>query len=570
MEEDVAKNLGLVTQKVGAVPIINTYLERLRIPEMLSRRVIAGHEKIPPQICIELLVKNIMIEREPMYNIGEWSSKYAPSLLGVSQDQLRVINDDRIGRVLDSLYDADRSSMLTEIVVGAVKEFNIKLDEFHNDSTTVTFFGTYLDAVGDNKRGKRSVKITYGKNKEHRPDLKQILWTLTTTNDGCVPVHYMTLDGNTNDSTTHIDMWNAVKGIKGSSDFIYIADSKLCVETTMKYIDGQGGKFITVLPATRIEDRQFREYIQTSSIDWKTVNGADGDFDESAKFKVADSPLPSSDGFRIVWVWSSQKKEKDKTIRTVLIKNAIVQLNRLEESLQSSRSRIRTRDAVIKKADAAVADAKRYVTYKINEDSIPKFKQGRRGRPGKDTTYIKNAIIRFHVEWETIDENIKFDINCDGLFPLLTNCIDIPPEVVLEKYKHQPMLEKRHQQLKSVYDVMPVLFKNVERIEAFLFVYFIVMLIQALIERQIRMSMKEGGIRTLPLYPEGKECYSPTTDRVVSIFADVQKHHLFDSGNMIKTFDTPLDELQMTLLSLAGVPTSSYGGAGSKFKDISF
>lgn len=557
--EDATKNFELVTHKISVLPIINTYLKRLKISEILSQRIHARHDRIPAQQCIELLVKNIMIEREPMYNIREWSSKYVPSLLGVHQGQVESINDDRIGRALDSLYDADRSSMLTEIVVGAVKEFDINMDEFHNDSTTITFFGEYLDAIGDNKRGKPSLKITYGKNKDHMPDLKQLLWTLTTSDDGCVPVHYMTLDGNTSDTNTHIDMWNAVEKIKGGPEFIYVADSKLCVEKVLKYINGKGGEFITILPATRIEDRQFKEYIQTASVEWKWTNMNNGDSDDPIKFKVVDSPLPSSDGFRVIWVWSSQKEEKDRVTRQVSIKKAMSQLNKLEQSLQSPKSRLRSRNAVIKKADEAVANAKRHVTYEIYEESIPKFKQGRRGRPGKDTSYTKSTVTRFHVRCNTMDENIKFDRNCDGLFPLLTNCADMPPEVVLEKYKHQPMLEKRHQQLKSVYEVMPMLFKNVERIEAFLFVYFIVMLLQALVERQIRMSMKKQGLRTLPMYPEGRECHAPTTDRVVSIFADVQEHCLFDKGNRIKTFETPLNELQMALLSLAGVPYSSYG-----------
>jgi len=32
---------------------------------------------------------------------------------------------------------------------------------------------------------------------------------------------------------------------------------------------------------------------------------------------------------------------------------------------------------------------------------------------------------------------------------------------ILFMYKHQPMLEKRHEQLKTQYNVIPVLFKNV-------------------------------------------------------------------------------------------------------------
>ncbi|EQD62976.1 Transposase, partial [mine drainage metagenome] len=86
---------------------------------------------------------------------------------------------------------------LTQIVVGAVKEFHISMDEFHNDSTTITLTGDYEEADGSMKRGKQSLKITYGHNKDHRPDLKQILWILTVSSDGAVPVHYKATDGNT-------------------------------------------------------------------------------------------------------------------------------------------------------------------------------------------------------------------------------------------------------------------------------------------------------------------------------------------------------------------------------------
>jgi hypothetical protein len=54
---------------------------------------------------------------------------------------------------------------------------------------------------------------------------------------------------------------------------------------------------------------------------------------------------------------------------------------------------------------------------------------------------------------------------------------------VLEAHKGQPTLEKRFQQLKSVHELAPVLLKNEARIEAFFLVYFLTLLLQALIER---------------------------------------------------------------------------------------
>jgi transposase len=519
----------LVTEKIGPLPVLGRYIERLHIDSMLSKHIPAGRSSIPPAQCISLLVRNIIMEREPMYGIAEWSSAYMPSLLGVTYEQRASLNDDRIGRALDALYDADRGTMLTELVVGAIREFGIRMDEFHNDSTTVTFSGRYLDADGGYMRGKKSLSIARGHNKDHRPDLKQLLWTLTVSSDGCVPVHYMAMDGNTDDTSTHLAVWNAVRDLKESPDFIYVADSKLCVEDTLRYIDGQKGKFITVLPATRSEDGWFRQHIQSNTVDWKSAGAAGRDcYGIPITFSVAESPIPSSEGFRIVWVWSSQKEKKDTSIREAAIEKAVSALRKLDKSLNSPKSRIRKRETVVEKADESISGAARYVSYEIAEEHASKFRQQSGGRPGRDTVYTKTVTSRFHVKVKMLEENIRFDAKCDGIFPLLTNCTELSAEDVLGKYKQQPMLEKRHEQLKTVYAVMPVLFKSIARIEAFLFVYFTAMLIQALIERQVRLSMKKQKIASLPVYSEGRKCISPTADKLLSAFSEVMTHHLLD------------------------------------------
>jgi transposase len=124
---------------------------------------------------------------------------------------------------------------------------------------------------------------------------------------------------------------------------------------------------------------------------------------------------------------------------------------------------------------------------------------------------------------------------------------------ILVRYKHQPMLEKRHEQLKTQYNVMPVLFKNVERIEAFLFMYFIAMAIQALIERDIRMNMEKRGIASLPIYPEGRECSSPTAYRLLSLFDNIMLNHIIINGKEIKKIHTDLTEVQKQILWLLDI-----------------
>ena len=53
-------------------------------------------------------------------------------------------------------------------------------------------------------------------------------------------------------------------------------------------------------------------------------------------------------------------------------------------------------------------------------------------------------------------------------------------------YKYQPHVEKRHEQIKSLSSVAPVMLKNVDRIEGLLFVYFLALLIESLMEREVR------------------------------------------------------------------------------------
>lgn len=190
------------------------------------------------------------------------------------------------------------------------------------------------------------------------------------------------------------------------------------------------------------------------------------------------------------------------------------------------------------------------------------FKQEKRGRPGNHTKYKRTPRKEFHITWKLRLKKIEYDARSDGMFPLITNREDLSLKDILDIYKYQPKLEKRHQQLKSVYDVAPIFLKSVTRIEGFLFVYFIALLVQALIEREIRMNMKEKGVKSLPIYFEGRECISPTTDKVLLHFNNIEFHRLWSGGSLVKTFDTTLSGKQKELLEVAGVPIESYTNLG--------
>lgn len=168
----------------------------------------------------------------------QWLSRFDPAELGLKSEHLRLLNDDRLGRTLDRLFKVDLRTLMTRLVVHMVREFGLELERMHNDSTSVTLTGAYRQQP-PRKDGRRRLKIVHGHNKDHRPDLKQLVWTLTISADGAVPVHYNVDNGNVTDDQTHVQTWEVLRHIVGRAEFIYVADSKLCTKHNMGVLSVQ-------------------------------------------------------------------------------------------------------------------------------------------------------------------------------------------------------------------------------------------------------------------------------------------------------------------------------------------
>jgi transposase len=555
--------LSLDSRRIGALPIINSVLAQIGLGSLLDEYVVSRrNQKLSHAQTIELLVRNILIEREPLYKLSEWSAGFDSTLVGLQQTSPSALNDDRVGRSLDALFDADRASLMTRIVLKAVDEFDIDLHQCHNDSTTVTVHGQYARGRSKHHR-KTSVALTHGHNKDHRPDLKQLLFTLTVSRDAAVPIHYKSYDGNTTDDTTHIQAWEALRRLTGRSDFIYVADSKLCTREQMTYLAKEGGKFITVMPQTRKECAWFYDWYHTHGVQWtgllkrpdprKPGTGVQ-------KYWGYESPLPSQEGYRIIWILSSQKREQDANNRQRRIEKTIHALDTLKQRVGARR--LKTKEQIAEAVSAVFEKhhSAAWFEWKIVSEHTTEYKQKGLGRPGKHTEYVKTIKERWTFEAMPNGSRIQQAAERDGMFTLMTN---IPPEQlstrgVLLKYKFQPYIEKRHQQFKSVFNAAPVFLKTPHRIEALLFIYFIVLLLNALIERELRRSMKCQNIRTLPLYPEHRKCRFPTTTRILELFSNQSRHVLIDDGKVVKCFYDDLSSIQDTVLQLLGVSDGYY------------
>jgi hypothetical protein len=217
----------LVTERLGPLPLVNHFLDRMGLLVLLEEHLGTpdARSALSHAQALGVLLRSIIVEREPIYRQQETAASFAPNQFGITAEQLPHLTDDRIGRALDRLFDADRAALLTDVVVTVAKRFGVSFDRLHNDSTSIAFCGQYRAAGGRSVRGRVAPAITYGYSRDHRPDLKQLLFILTMEGDAGVPVHFRCADGNVADVSTHIETWNTLRAVAGRADFLYVADS---------------------------------------------------------------------------------------------------------------------------------------------------------------------------------------------------------------------------------------------------------------------------------------------------------------------------------------------------------
>jgi len=564
---DPARDKLILTHAVGALPILNRLLQRMRLQEFLTRHLPAEDNRTQvdtPRVAL-LVLKNLLVSREPMYGVAEWALNYGPELFDLWPDDLSHLNDDRVGRCLERVFEALNTNLIMDLVTHVVREFDVCLDELHNDSTTVSFFGDYASAAAERTvAGRTAPAITWGHSKDHRPDLKQLLYILTVSEDGGVPVYFQAASGNVADDQTHQATWRLMAELVQRPDFVYVADCKLATTENLNEIARQGGRFITVLPATRKEDAQFRQRLaqQPETISWHEayrLTHEDGALREV--FRVCCEEQLSKEGYRLLWFHSRGKAESDAATRVRRLQRALRELTDFRARLASPRTRFRQRTQASAAVDAILdAHAARdYLHVEIHAHEQEQYRQASRGRPTKNTQYTRHVETRFSVSWEVQGKQLESAAAGDGVFPLITNLRDWSPAEVLKAYKRQPLIEKRFSQLKTDFCVAPVYLKSVTRIVGLLALYFMALMTQSLLERELRRAMAAHGLPSLPLYPEGRACVRPTTRQVLDVFEPLARHTLTLSGSDdFELFATDLAPIHRQILQLLRIPLSDY------------
>ena len=91
-----------------------------------------------------------------------------------------------------------------------------------------------------------------------------------------------------------------------------------------------------------------------------------------------------------------------------------------------------------------------------------------------------------------------------------------------------------------------------------MFMFFLGLLVQALIEREVRKSMKKEDIEKIFIYPEDRPAAAPTTSVILDRFESVSVYHLKKDEIVIEKFNDELTQTQKTILSLLDIQPEEY------------
>ena len=533
---------------VRYLPVLRAYLEKLDIPGIIDRCLDCKMHFNPGRVVMGLIL-DVLTGRTPLFRIKDFFEHQDIKLVIGKNLPLHAFGDHNIGRVLERLFEYGTMKIFTEISIQAAKIFHLDMSFVHEDTTSVSVWGEYTHS--DTSRG---VTINHGHSKDHRPDLKQFIFSLLCV-EKSIPIFGKIENGNESDKTinrnilSHIAEYMSKHGV-GKNGFIYVADSALVTNGNLKILgalnEEENVAFISRLPENYKEcSRVIEEAIHSDA--WTFIGRLSTERSRqnrpTALYRGCDLKV-TLDGklYRAVVIHSDfMDKRKKKRIDRELkrdkseLEKMCKEVGKIEfECEQNAQSFIRTQ-----------TEGK----YHILQWTVEKKEILKRGRPKKDKKEINRIYYRLKGSVIPNDKLIEGLREKSGCFILLTNIGQEKrtPKEILQIYKEQYGVEQNFGFLKDPLIVNDLFLKKPERIEALGLILLLALLVWRLIERDIRQFINHKDI-TITGW-EGKQTKNPTTFMMTTKFCSV---HVLKLGNK-RWLSRKLTPVQKEYLGVMGL-----------------
>jgi transposase len=462
------------------------------------------------QVLKAMILNGLGFVSAPMYLFEEFfMGKATGHLLGEGIEPSHL-NDDRLGRVLDKLYEADLSELFVSIAAKAADRYGVAKDSVALDATSFHLHGHY--EAGEEAEPE-AIRISCGYSRDHRPDLKQFVVDLMSTADGGVPVFMRVADGNEADQAVFAEL---LRDFRAQLDFdaLFVSDAALYGAGNLGSLGSL--RWLCRVPATLTEAR--RALRDTPRADF-----LESDQHEGYRFAELESDYGGvAQRWLVVHSDELQKRATERLQRG---------LDQREKELDRGLRRLCRQEFACREdaTEAAEAFAAEHLDdhHRLSETRIEEVAHyAKRGRPAAGTVPEE---LRYRIRTELIRDEaaIETELEHSGRYLLATNVTDreeLSGEDMLSEYKARQRVERGFRFLKDPMFFTSSTFVNTpRRVAAIAIVMGLCLLVYALGERSLRTALTESGSSIR--HQTGKPTQRPTLRWVFQMF---QAMHVLD------------------------------------------
>ena len=493
---------GILPLKADYYPVLGQLMNEMDLAGLINRAINIpdSQANIDVGTFVCLIIHHMLADvNVKMYKMDDFfTDKAMPLLVPWKPDiDINEINDDRAARVLDSIWEANPQKVFSAVVNAAIPLHSLETNTIHSDTTSKSFYGAY-----DNKIDAVDVpNITYGYPKDHRPDLKQIVFGIGTTLDG-VPIIGEVASGNESDMTLNGRWITKLRKMlkKDKDDFLlYIGDSALVTTDNLDHLDDEYMDFISRLPGRFDIEKELKKKANLEN-DWEDI-GKISDKKNAASYKVWDT-TGEIEGrtYRFVVVYSDHKdKRKLKALNKAVNREYNKKMKRFEELSKRPFACIKDAEIEVKNDQKKHSPKLHHIDWKI-EAKEEKVKRKKRGRPKKNETIKFQTNYYLTGTLRRDDDTYEMERELCGQYVLITSLKDTekdPARTIMEKYKGQYYVERIFKFIKNPSWVGSFCLKKPERVAALGYILFMAAVIYTLWERRVRMALDNEDIELI-------------------------------------------------------------------------
>lgn len=528
------------TRRIDHLGIVAGVCREIGLIEQVDARVQASQRKVSCGHAVQAMVVNALgFTSRAMYLVPDYMKNRPVEMLVGDGITAADLNDDTLGRGLDDLYQAGVTEVFAGVASHALKVYGIEHRFVHLDSSTLHVHGEYAGWESEEgEEDRRMITITEGYSKDHRPDLKQALVSLITTQATAIPVWLEALDGDSSDRVSFPKTVQAYcRSLGAAEQPYYVMDSAGYSEDNLKAMEAV--RWLMRVPETI---KQAQELVVESQ---KTEM-------EALEEGYWGKEVPSEyGGIRQRWllVYSDAAAEREERglerKQAKELEMAGIQWRKLMQGTFNCQA-----DA--EQALALFNQKLRYHQVQATLETNSRYP--RRGRPRPDDVRQVTGY-QLRGELQVDPAALESARRSFGKFILATNELDsqaLSAQGMLSHYKEQGVsVERGFRFLKDPFFFAHSLFlKSPARIMALIMVMTVALLVFSLAERQLRLRLKDenASVRS----QTGKPTQFPTMRWVFQMFEGIDLLLILRDGQVVSQQVLNLKPDHLKIIHLLG------------------